>query len=282
VETTLADPIFEKSRAISTSIEGMLSQFSMAAMDSLLAFQAERGTTGDMVELGVFRGKSAAIIAGRLTGGEKLHLYDVADQFDRDGLGKTGANLQFNIANTLELSHRQLREHRHAIRFCHIDASHMFEPTMHEMKLADYMLADNGVLCLDDYTNLHYSQIVAATFKYLFTTKTDLTMFMVTDAKAYLCRHKVFLAHAREVISTMIARMADRGENVCLARTDDTPAYGAVYMRPKEKGETADFYGLEIYRPYYEIRDHSLSGGRLKQLSRKVSRRLKSQVRSRA
>jgi hypothetical protein len=251
----------------------------MAAMDSLLAFQARRGTIGDMVELGVFRGKSAAILAGRLSAGEKLHLYDVADQFDRDALAKTGADLSFNVKNTLDLSPRDFRDRKHAIRFCHIDASHMFDPTMHEMRLADFMLSADGILCLDDYTNLNYSQILAATFKYLFTTGTNLTMFQVTDEKAYLCRRPAFPVYANYVLDSMIAQMADRGiRDVCLARTDDTPSYGAFYLRPKSEGETGDFYGIEIYRQFYDIKGHPRSTT-LRRLGRQIVRRARRHVR---
>ena len=124
------DQIFANSSEIANGIEGMLSKFSIAALDALLAFQAERGIRGDMVELGVFRGKSAAVLASRLSPAETLHLFDIADYFDRPALARTGAKLSFNIASTLSLSKRRFP--KRAIRFCHIDASHMFDPTLHE------------------------------------------------------------------------------------------------------------------------------------------------------
>ncbi len=58
------------------------------------------------------------------------------------------------------------------------------------------MLSPDGILCLDDYTNLNYSQILAATFKYLFTRRTDLAIFLVTNEKAYLCRRRQFALSA--------------------------------------------------------------------------------------
>src|ERR1700730_10779323 len=106
------DHYFDESKAIAESIEGMLSPFSMAVMDSLLAFQAERGVKGDIVELGVYRGKSAAILAGRISAGERLHLYDIADYFDRTALKKTGTAMIFNISNTADLSRRDFRRCR--------------------------------------------------------------------------------------------------------------------------------------------------------------------------
>lgn len=267
--------IFTNSKSVADGIEGMLSPFSMAAMDSVLAFQAETGIGGDIVELGVLRGKSAAILAGRLSGSESLHLYDIADYFDRVSLAATGANISYNVASTLDMRKRHFRDRRRAIRFCHIDASHMFEPTMHELALADYMLAEDGVLCLDDYTNLNYSQILAATFKYLFTKSTDLTMFMVTDEKAYLCRRSKFALYAGLVLNSILARMAERGiSNVAIARTDDTPSYGAFYLRPKIQGETDDFYGAELYRHFYQVRDHYAPLAVAKRVVRRAVRRV--------
>jgi len=267
--------IFEKSKIIADLIEGMLSPFSMAVMDSLLAFQRERGTTGDMLEMGVYHGKSAAILAGRLSPAERLHLYDIANYFDRDALAKTGARISFNVSDTRHLKKRHFRDLKRAVRFCHVDASHMFEPTMHEMAIADFLLSDEGILCLDDYTNLNYSQILAAAFKYLFTKRTNLVMFLVTDEKAYLCRRSSFPRYARFVLDDIIKQMDERGvRGTCLARTDDTPEYGAFYLRNKNPNEADDFYGGETYRHFYQIRDHSSPRSRVKKTVRKVLARL--------
>jgi len=262
---------FLTSKNIAEGIEGMLSPFSMAAMDSVLAFQATAGIHGDMTELGVFRGKSAAILAGRLATEEQLHLFDIEDYFDRPALEGIGARLSFNVGSTLDLRRRRFA--RGGTRFCHIDASHQFEPTLHELALADYMLSPQGVVCLDDYTNLNYSQILAATFKYLFTRRTDLTMFMVTNEKAYLCRRKMFPIYAEFVLHRAISEMAKRGiDDVCIARTDDTPSYGAFYLRPKEPGETDDLYGKAIYQQFYEIKRHSPVIGAAAVVARKLRR----------
>jgi len=126
------------------------------------------------------------------------------------------------------------------------------------MALADFMLSPDGILCLDDYTNLNYSQILAATFKYLFTRRTDLAIFLVTNEKAYLCRRRQFPVYADFVLRSMLAQMKDRGlGNLC---TDDTPSYGAFYLRPKLASGADDFSGTEIYGQFYRINDHSDSG----------------------
>jgi predicted O-methyltransferase YrrM len=221
------DPHFAESKKLAEDIEGMMSPFSMAVVDSLLAFQQVRGITGDVLEMGVYHGKSAAILGRRMSSNETLHLYDIADYFDRKNLERAGANIRYNIANTERLYRWNLRKQKKSIRFCHIDASHMFNPTIHEISIADYVLAKDGIVCLDDYTNLNYSQILAATFKYLFTKSTNLTMFLVTAEKAYLCRRNAFPIYGQFVLDEIRSQVSNRGVNPCL---------GSVWIQDSHPG----------------------------------------------
>src|SRR5258708_9304320 len=225
----------------------MMSHFSMAAVDSLLAFQAQQGITGDMVEMGVFRGKSAAVLARRMSPSETLHLYDIEDYLDRDKVGRSSTKIEFNIKNTFDLKRRDLKNLKRSTKFCHVDASHMFDPTVHEIDLADYMLADYGILCLDDFTNLNYSQILSSTFKYLFTRQTDLTIFLVTAEKAYLCRRRALPIYEQFILNDMQGQMTARGiPSTCIARTDTTDSYRAFHLREKLKCEPNYRYGQSI------------------------------------
>src|SRR5262249_19718411 len=130
------------------------------------------------------------------------------------------------------------------VRFLHIDSSHAYRTTLNEMALADELLSSDGIVCLDDFTNLNYSQILPALYKYLYTTRTDLTVFLVTDEKGYLCRRPFFERYAGLVLSRMIQEMTARGsEPVCLARTDADPEYRAFYLRKRLSPEEGPFYG---------------------------------------
>jgi hypothetical protein len=253
------DQFFSETKAIADDIEGMLSPFSMAVIDSLLALQQQRCIRGDAMEMGVFRGKSAAVIGRRMGASETLRLFDIENYFDRDRVARSGATIDFSVRNTSRLFWWNLRKHRKSVRFCHIDASHTFDATMHEMALADYVLSDNGVLILDDYTNLHYSQILAATFKYLFTTRTNLVLFLVTGEKAYLCRRDAFPLYAQFVLGEMRSQMSDRGAgDICVARTDISTNYRAFYVREKQPGEADDFYSPATYSDFHHLRPPSL------------------------
>ena len=62
-----------------SQFDGMMQPLSIALFEGFLQFQAEQNITGDMIEFGVYRGKSASVIMGHLNEGEEVFLVDVAD-----------------------------------------------------------------------------------------------------------------------------------------------------------------------------------------------------------
>src|ERR1700682_1269899 len=124
---------FIETKELADSIEGMLSPFSMAVIDSLLALQDRRGVVGDVMEFGVFRGKSAAVLGRRMARNETLRLYDIANYFDKGQLELSGARIEYTVGDTMKISRSNLRRFKRAVRFCHIDAGHTFKAKIHAM-----------------------------------------------------------------------------------------------------------------------------------------------------
>jgi hypothetical protein len=244
---------FQSIKAAASAIEGMLSDFSMTVMDCVLSFQEENGVAGNIIEFGVFRGRSAAVLAGHVRAGERLILVDVADQIAREPIAALCPGFEFVECSSEGFARTAAyRDVRKRCRFIHIDSSHGYRATFNELKLAEGLLQDRGIICLDDFTNLNYSQILAATYKYLFTTWTRLRMFLVTDEKAYLCRKKDFEFFGRFALDRVIDEMARRGlENQVIARTDADPEYRAIYLRQPLPGEVGRHYGYDLYRQHY-------------------------------
>lgn len=244
------DQIFAKSRDAAEQIEGMLSVFSMAVMDSVLQFQRTQSIKGHVLEIGVFHGKSAAILAGRMSATERLILVDIAPYLERERMPR---KLEFYCCPSAEFPRRcpDYDALRGSIRVAHIDASHAFKPTIQELAICDELISDDGIIVLDDFTNLNYSQNIAAIYKYLFTTDTDLMPVIVTDEKGYLCRRSHFHIYANYALEGIIGDLSERGIDPCIARTDVDREYMAYYVRSKMPGETDDRYGLSIYRHCY-------------------------------
>jgi predicted O-methyltransferase YrrM len=234
-------------------IEGMLSDFSIAVMDMLLSLQTRSGISGHIVELGVFRGRSAAVLATHASRDERLILVDVADNFERERLVATYPKTEFLVCTT-DLFPSVLSDYRRiaaACRFIHIDASHQFSLTFRELCIADKLLMDGGIIAVDDFANLNYSQNIAAIYKYLFTTRTTLTPLLVTAEKGYLCRRTDFPFYGKFVLDHAINAMALRDvPDALLARTDIDPDYRAFHLRTRNQGE-GQFYGFSIYEGCY-------------------------------
>jgi len=241
---------FQELATLADKIEGMLSVFSMAAVDMMLSFQEELGAKGSILEIGTYRGKSAVILGAHLRDAERLVLVDINDYLDRAAIEPNKESTDFVVTHSEKLRSAlpNYRGRRGSFRFIHIDASHGYHETVHELGMADELLAPLGIIALDDFTNLNYSQNIAAIFKYLFTTDTKLTPLVVTDEKAYLCRREEFDLFAPLILDASLAEMKSRGVDPVLARTSYGPEYKAFYLRGRLPGEDGSFYGESLYR----------------------------------
>lgn len=240
---------FIEARDAAHPIEGMFTDFSMAVVDSLLSLQEEAGVAGNMLEFGVYKGRSAALLGRRLAGAERLVLVDINDYLERAAIAPFRKAVDFLITPTenFKTAFAEYERQRHAFRFIHIDASHDYRATFNELEMADALLGDRGIIAMDDFVNLNYSQNLAAIFKYLHTAPTDLVIFLVTNEKGYLCRRAAFAFYAGFVLERLIAEMGSREiDEFVLARTDVDPDYGAIYARGREPGETGHHYGLDV------------------------------------
>src|SRR5665213_1566719 len=236
---------FRVVQELSSSIEGMLSLFSMQVMDSVLSYQDELKVSGHVVEFGVYKGKSAALLSAHVTPPERLILVDVHKQFPDKTSDRMFVRPEFisGKSESFGRTFADYQEFRSAVRFLHVDSSHTFKTTYAEMQLSDELLSPHGIVCMDDYTNLNYSQILPAIFKYLFTNRTNLTVFMVTDEKCYICRKEFFALYAGFVLVKSLPALARRGNTaVSIARTDRDAEYKAFYVRAKASPDEGDRY----------------------------------------
>jgi predicted O-methyltransferase YrrM len=246
---------FFAGKAAAEEIEGMFSPFSMAIIDSLLSLQKGSHIGGNMLEFGVYRGRSAALLGRHLGPDERLVLVDIADYLDRRAIESFKASTDFLLTPTenFRSAYAEYRQRSHSFRFIHIDASHAYRATFTELQMADRLLSERGIIALDDFTNLSYSQNISAIFKYLHTARTDLTMFLATDEKAYLCRKSQREFYAAFVLDRMIAEMGSRDiDNLYLARTDMDLEHRAFYARKRLPEETGHFYGRDIYEGNFQ------------------------------
>ncbi len=167
-----------------SSIPGWMTFEDFAAFGLVLSTQIAEEPRGDLAELGVYKGKSAAVIGAYCLSDE---LFTVVDLFD-DG-GKTDrANERENAREYAGLSRREFETNylsvhpalpvvvqgpstsitdvaRHGThRFVHIDASHLYDHVRKDIAAAQVLLRASGVVVLDDYRSAHTPGVAAATW----------------------------------------------------------------------------------------------------------------------
>ncbi|MEU1403383.1 class I SAM-dependent methyltransferase [Streptomyces sp. NPDC005728] len=150
----------------------------------LLNRQEAAGTHGDLLEVGVYMGKSAIFIGRHRQPGEK---YTVCDLFEGDA--PDGANQAESAKSYSALTRRVFEENYRSFhdelprvlqgpsslvpaeveprscRFVHIDASHLYEHVHGDIGAAHDLLRPGGVVVLDDFRSEHTPGVSVATWE---------------------------------------------------------------------------------------------------------------------
>src|SRR5262245_8807307 len=124
------------------SIEGMLSDFSIAVMDTMLSYQEKTGIAGHLVELGVYKGRSAAVLACHAKPTERLVLVDPVDYIDGATLRSICPRMEFVLCSSDEFrsTYGSYNQIKGRCRCIHVDASHQYQPTFRELQMSEALL----------------------------------------------------------------------------------------------------------------------------------------------
>jgi len=183
-------------------VAGYLNPTDAMAIAALGKFQTANGIPGDMCELGVHHGRLFFILAHLRRDGEQALAVDLFE----DGPGNDndmhrGRNKYFFwhidrmsvpepaviTGNTLELSALHLFDRIGPARIISVDAGHLYDEVDNDLRLAANILHSHGVIIADDYFNIYWPDVTTATNDFL-AENTELTPFLITEGKLYICR----------------------------------------------------------------------------------------------
>jgi hypothetical protein len=174
------------------------------AADQLI-FQAvlEMQETGDLLEIGVYQGKSAIFIENFRRPGEIFEVCDVFDQItqpeenDRE-IKSSYINLSLNIfsetflkfhksvpkihvCDSLDL-HKKVKNTNY--RFIHIDGSHLYQYVKNDLDFSiAHLRSSDGIIAVDDFRAAHTLGVAAAVWEKVGAG--ELIPLIVTGTKAY-------------------------------------------------------------------------------------------------
>ncbi len=218
---------FERYRAIHAETEGWFAEEAAATWDALLAFQRRGGRSGNLLEIGVWHGKSAALLA--------LHT-----DASREACVLVDRYLDAaRVESTLERTRADWRDAARLVRsdsarlvvdplvvdgfasfrWIHIDGEHSARAVSSDLSLAQTLLAEDGIVCLDDFLSWLYPQVSEAVFRYLRENPDHFSLFLCGHNKGYLARthfvHEYLGFCDRELLDEVEAR----GHQPMLAKT---------------------------------------------------------------
>lgn len=184
-------------------IPGWLSFHDAAVMDGILSHQSEDGTKGNLLEIGVYAGKSAVLLGLHLQPKEEFHVCDIfgepTDSRNSDEILRSYKNLSrirfeenyneflgklptIHECLSLELP-RILKDNK--FRLIHIDGSHLYEHVVKDLEFATSAIdRQGGIIAVDDFRAQHTVGVAAALWKSILTG--TLIPLVITPAKIYL------------------------------------------------------------------------------------------------
>lgn len=167
-----------------TRVPGWLSPLDFLTIEAVLAWQDELGVMGDVLEIGVYLGKSAILIGHFVRPDE---LFSVCDLFgaaapeesnsaenERTYPGLMRSSFEQNYSRyasdkraprILEMPSTELGAHVSArpLRFAHVDGSHLYDVVAEDLQLVRNLLVPSGgVVVCDDFRAPHTPGVAAA------------------------------------------------------------------------------------------------------------------------
>lgn len=210
-------------------IPGWLDNFTAARMLDLLYWQAENGTKGSLFEIGVYGGRSLALMfrsaaetKSALVGLDTFEWIDEASV--RKNLGGIadeyaytlikGFSCQFLASEILALLGAKAR-------FISVDGSHQKEDVFYDLEMSNELLAHDGIIAADDFLNSTAIGVTEAVYQFLATPR-NLVPFGFIRNRLFLCR-PLLAEKYRKAMGEFIRR-------------DEIEDGGKVYKQRAEKG----------------------------------------------
>lgn len=163
------------------AIPGWLNLDDLAHFSLVLGTQSAAGLRGDLLEIGCFHGRAAAVLAMHLRPGERLVLVDLFDlpsdepYGDRPSPGQVRRNLAHALPALdlgqvliLRADSRGLRLPGDLrVRFAHVDGGHAPDTVRADLEQCASCLLPAGVIAVDDYAHPRHPGVTAGTDAFL-------------------------------------------------------------------------------------------------------------------
>ncbi len=225
---------------------GFLLEGAVATWDFLLTCQRNMNLSGNIVEIGVFRGKSALLAACHMQPGERLILNDVSaiDEPVAKIRSLHGPEPIVAISKSSALlSNPDLTSFFGTARWVHVDGDHTGFNATNDLEVAERFLGDMGVICVDDFFNLRYPQVTAATYAFLQKRFPLFRMLLCGAGKAYIVRSADFTLYEALIRKFLAGHFKGCGFEATIHKSTDTADMGCFSIGSRQQDR--DYLGLD-------------------------------------
>ena len=242
---------FKKFKELSKNVDGWFNLQSAGVWDSLLGFQERSGIEGDFLEIGVWHGKSALMSTMHSRENERCIFVDISVREEaRKNIGNAKADNTFFIqgkSGNIVRSKILYEKGSENFRWIHIDGAHTRQQVVGDLRLAEMLLSDLGVITLDDFMSNYYPQVTAGVFDFLSNNQGRLSLFLCGFNKGYLIRPMAFPNYMNHVAGDLVSDLKKNGINkVTLCKTtypEDMNCFGLV-----PSWNNREFRGLDLHK----------------------------------
>lgn len=165
--------------------------------------QQKKGLVGDMLEIGVWHGKSLLLFEKMAKPEEFVDGYDIELQHALlDNVKNlSSGRIRLHKVDSATLDENSiLKERNSKIRLFHVDGYHTYENALSDLTLAVNVISKEGVVILDDFYSPTVPGVTEAFYSLIFSGKSnDFYPFALGGCKVYMC-HKSMIGYYRDCL----------------------------------------------------------------------------------
>jgi hypothetical protein len=189
----------------SKTIEGWLYRIDAEILRTILTAQNVGGLTGSVAEIGVHHGRGFVLLCLGLLKGDRAYCVDIFDDqhLNKDHSGRGNRAILENNLKRFGIAVEQVRIDPRSsalvqpsdvmsqvgpIRLFSIDGGHWQDIVASDLALAEQVLAEYGVIALDDFHRAEWPEVSVGYFKWFAGRKRPIVPFAIGFKQLFLCQ----------------------------------------------------------------------------------------------
>ena len=186
------------------TVNGWLGDVDIFAIKAIGEWQAEQGIAGDLAEIGVHHGKLYFILALLRRASEKALAMDLFEDDamnvgaharrdimlhrNADRLGIDISDAEIWKVDSTTITPAQIAEKVGNVRLFSVDGGHEYHHVAADLRTAESVLGDRGVIIIDDIFGIGWPDVTVAAMHFLTEYADRIEPFLITRSKLYVCR----------------------------------------------------------------------------------------------